>query len=252
MMISALTDVIQYNQIEFIKRKASVLLGTILEKPYNSFLVQNEKGMRLRHVTTMLHSHPYLEDFVTFSESHLRMYEISANPVFKQNFKDTLDFISNEFLDGDRLLTRAKFTNDHELYPNVEYTLFDNSFKSVVSTYILLMKRAFILFSDNDYLEKIRALEDKVSQIVLKFNPLGAGEALRALTYPVQAFRVLKVPKAWAEQDQFQNFIPFFLPRFVIDYTEENSEWQICNHQACELKGFGIEEFMAALTPPKE
>ena len=29
------------------------------------------------------------------------MYEISANPVFKQNFKDTLDFITKEFLDNE-------------------------------------------------------------------------------------------------------------------------------------------------------
>jgi len=87
MMISALADVIQYNQIEFIKRKASALLNTILEKNYSAFLVNSDQGMRLRHVTTLPSSHPYLEDFVTFAESHLRMYEISANPIFKQNLK---------------------------------------------------------------------------------------------------------------------------------------------------------------------
>jgi len=252
MMISALADVIQYNQIEFIKRKASALLNTILEKNYSAFLVNSDQGMRLRHVTTLPSSHPYLEDFVTFAESHLRMYEISANPIFKQNFKDTMDFITKEFLDNDKLLTRAKFANDYELYPNVEYTLFDNSFKSMVASYILLMKRAHILFADQDYLDDIKNLEDKLAQVTLKFNPLGAGEALRALTYPIEAYRVIKAPKSWIQDEKFLKFMPFFLHRFVIDYTDESSEWQICNFRACELKGLGIDEFISALTPVNE
>jgi uncharacterized protein YyaL (SSP411 family) len=252
MMISALTDVIQYNQIEFIKRKASILLGNVLEKVYNTFLVQSENGMRLRHSTTMTHSIPYLEDFVTFSESQLRMYEISGNPVFKQNFKDTIDFLTREFLDNDKMLTRAKFTNDHELYPNIEYSLFDNSFKSMTSTYIMLAKRAYILFSEGEYLENIKNLEDRLTQLVLKFNPIGAGEALRALTYPIESYRVIKAPRSWVQDDKFQKFIPFFLTRFVLDYTDELTDWQICNHNACEVNGKGIEEFIAALTPAGE
>jgi uncharacterized protein YyaL (SSP411 family) len=249
MIISALTDVIQYSQIEYIKRKASTLLNNTLEKVYSTFIVVEENKMRLRHVTTMTHSHPYLEDFVTFSETQLRMYEISGNQIFKQNFKDTLDFITTEFLNNDQLLTRAKFSNEHEMYPNIEYSVFDHSFKSISSTYILLMKRAFILFSDRNYLDSIQALEDRLTQIVLKFNPIGSGEALRAFTYPIAAFRVLKVPTNWVQNDQFQKFIPYFLSRFVIDYTEEENEWQICNQNTCELKGHTVEEFIQALTP---
>lgn len=252
MLITALTDVVQYSQIDFIKHKASHLLNNCLEKTFDAFISQNENGMRLRHVTTMVHSHPYLEDFVTFSETQLRMYEISANPVFKQNFKDTIDFITKEFLDNDKLLTRAKFTNDHELYPNLEYSLFDSSFKSMVGTYLILMKRAHILFGNRDYIDAIKNLEDKVSQTILKFNPIGGGEALRALTYPLGAYRSIKVPAKWIQDDKFQRFLPYFLNRFVIDYTTEENEWQICNFEACELKGNTVEEFIGALTPPQE
>jgi len=163
-----------------------------------------------------------------------------------------MDFITKEFLDNDKLLTRAKFANDYELYPNVEYTLFDNSFKSMVASYILLMKRAHILFADQDYLDDIKNLEDKLAQVTLKFNPLGAGEALRALTYPIEAYRVIKAPKSWIQDEKFLKFMPFFLHRFVIDYTDESSEWQICNFRACELKGLGIDEFISALTPVNE
>lgn len=251
MMVSALTDVIQYSQIELIKRLATNILNKTLDQILKTFIVQNENGMRLRHVTTMELTHPYLEDFVTFAETQIRMYEISANPVFKQNFSDVLNFITKEFLDNDKLMTRAKFSNDHELYPNVESSLFDNSYKSVVSTYVLLMKRAHILFGDREYLDSIRNLEDRLTQIVLKMNPLGAGEALRALTYPNEVYRVIKVPKTWIQNEKFVNFLPYFLPRFVIDYTE-GEEWQICNFNACELKGTEVDEFITSLAPQNE
>ncbi len=122
----------------------------------------------------------------------------------------------------------------------------------MVATYILLMKRAFILFGEQEYLDEIKNIEDKLSQITLKFNPLGAGEALRALTYPIESYRVIKAPKSWIQDDKFLKFMPFFLHRFVIDYTDESTEWQICNFKACELKGFGIDEFLNALTPANE
>jgi uncharacterized protein YyaL (SSP411 family) len=251
-MISSLADVIQYTQIDVIRRMASQLLNSILESIYKTFIVQNENGMRLRHSTTMSASHPYLEDFVPFAESQLRMYEISANPVFKQNFKDSIDFLTREFLDNDKVLTRAKFSNDHELYPNIEYTFFDNSQRSFAATYLFLMKRAYILFEDRNYLDQIKNLEDRISQTILKLNPLGAGEALRALTYPIEVYRIVKLPRAWIELEKYQQFMPYFLGRFVLDYTDEASEWQICNFGTCELKGSGIEEFIKTLSPNEQ
>lgn len=249
MLLSALTDVIQYNQIDFIKRKASQLLANILEKNISTFLIIENDKMRLRHVTGHEHTHPYLEDFVTFSETQLRMYEISANPIFKQNFKDTLEFITKEFLEEDKLLTRAKFATNFEQYPNHEYTVFDNSFKSVVATYLLMMKKAALLFKDLDYLEEVSKLEDRMGQIVLRYNPIGAGEALRVLTYPNEAYKVLEVPATWAQNEEFMKLTSYFLSRFVISYTDETDIWQICNLKSCELKGIGIEEFKKLLLP---
>jgi hypothetical protein len=177
------------------------------------------------------------------------MYEISANPIFKQNFKDTLEFITKEFLEEDKLLTRAKFATNFEQYPNHEYSVFDNSFKSVVPTYLLMMKKAALLFKDNDYLEEVSKLEDRMAQIVLRFNPIGAGEALRVLTYPNEAFKVLEVPSSWAQSDEFMKLTSYFLSRFVISYSDETDIWQICNLNSCELKGVGIEEFKKLLLP---
>ena len=249
MMITALTDVVQYTQLDVVKNMATQLLNKVIEGIFKTFLIQDPNGMKMRHTTTMPLSHPFLEDFVSFAESQLRLYEISANPVFKQNFKDSLTFIKNEFLNGDQMLTRAKFANDIELYPNQNYSFFDSSFKSPVSTFIALSRRAAVLFGDREYIDQIRDLNENVTQTVLKINPVSSGEALRALTYPTEAYRVMKIPRSWVQENQFIKMIPYFLSRFVIDYHEEKTEWQICTLNACELKGHGLDEFVKTLTP---
>ena len=249
MILSALCDVVQYSQIDVTRRMASDLLNKTTEHIFKTFLSGDQKGVKLRHSTTIENSLPLLEDFVCFAEAQLRLYEISGNAQFKENFKETLDFITNEFLDNDRMLTRAKFATDFEIYPNQEYSMFDSSFKSPVSTYISLMRRATVLFALNSYTDTIAALVDKTTHTILKLNPLGAGEALRALTYPNLAYRLMTVPRAWATDDKFIKFIPYFFPRFIIDYHDDKNEWQICTNISCELKGIGLEEFIAVLTP---
>lgn len=249
MMVSALVDVVQYSQIDIIKRIGSDLLNKVIEGIFKTFLVQDEAGIKMRHSTTMPFSHPYLEDFVSFAESQLRLYEISANSIFKQNFQDAMKFISNEFLDGNKMYTRAKLSEHFELYPNQEYNIFDSSFKSPVATFILLSRRAAVLFSEREYVDNIESLMEEVTHTILKINPVSSGEALRALTYPSEVFRVMKVPRSWAQEEIFIKMIPYFLTRFVIDYQDEAEEWQICSMTACELKGNGLEEFKKTLTP---
>lgn len=249
MMVSALVDVVQYSQLDVIKRMGSNLLNKVIEGIYKTFLTQEDTGIKMRHTTTMPSSHPYLEDFVFFAESQLRLYEISANAIFKQNFQDAMKFISKEFLDEARMLTRAKLAEHSELYPNQEYSIFDSSFKSPVATFIMLSRRAAVLFSDRTYQDNIQALMDEVTHTVLKINPVSSGEALRGLTYPTEVYRVMKVPRAWTQEEIFIKMIPYFLTRFVIDYHDEGLEWQICTMNSCELRGVGIEEFKITLTP---
>lgn len=251
-LISALCDVVQYAQIDIIKRMASNLLNNSLEGVFKTFIVASDEGggMKMRHSTTVDFSHPLLEDFVFFAEAQLRLYEISGNEVFKQNFKEAMDFLAKEFVDNDKMLTRAKFANDFEQYPNQEYNIFDTSFNSPVATFIALSRRAATLFLERDYTDRILNLKDRVTQTVLKVNPVSAGEALRALTYPVEAYRILKLPRAWTQKEEYLKFIPFFLPRFVFEYHDDKDEvFEICSMKACEIKGHGLNEFIASLTP---
>jgi hypothetical protein len=256
MMISALVDVIQYTQIDIIKKMASELLNKVLEGVFKTFLTQDSAGIKMRHSTTIPTSHPYLEDFVLFAESQLRLYEVSANAVFKQNFKDVMQFITKEFLEGDKMLTRARLAHDFELYPNQEYSVFDSSFKSPVATFILLSRRAAVLFGEREYEDAIADLKENVTHTILKINPVSSGEALRALSYPSEVYRVMKVPAKWTQEEKFVKMLPYFLTRFVFDYHDElaneKEEWQICTMSACELKGHGLEEFLTTLTPSEK
>ncbi|RPJ78180.1 MAG: hypothetical protein EHM20_04555 [Alphaproteobacteria bacterium] len=62
----------------------------------------------------------------------------------------------------------------------------------------------------------------------------------------------MKVPRAWTQDETFTNMLPYFLSRFVIDYHDEGTEWQICTMNSCELRGDGIEDFKKTLTPTEE
>lgn len=250
MMISALVDVIQYCQIDFIKRKASHLFNKTLEGHYETFLLKNNNsGVMLRHTTTLETSLPYLEDFVTFCDCMIRVYEISGNPTFKSNFKDTLDFVLKEFVDDNKVYTRPVNLNDHELYPNQEVNLFDSSFQSMAMTLGILVKRARILFRDENYGSEINEFIETSKHFILR-NPINGGQGLRLHTYPDNAYRVVKVPTAWLQKDEFINFISYFLSRFVLDYhNEENESWEICNFTDCELKGEGLKSFINTLRP---
>lgn len=252
MLLSALVDVVQYSQVDVIKRMASNLINQTLEGVFKTFLTNSSEGMKMQHTTTADFSHPLLEDFVFFAESQLRLYEISGNDVFKQNFQDALHFVSKEFLNNDHMLTRAKLSQDFEQYPNQPYNIFDASFKSPVATYINLMRRASVLFGDRDYNDTISKLLENVTQTILKINPINAGESLRSLSYPTEAYRVMKLPAKWAQSEDYLKFIPFFLPRFLLDYSEERNideSFEICSLNACEIKGFSFKEFTQVLTP---
>ena len=265
MLISSLVDVLQFTQIPAIRHKAGVLFNQALEGIYVNFLVNPEtKNLKLiegeekisqtsiKHTNTLEESLSYLEDYVFFAEAQIRIYEVTGNPVFKDNFRDTLEFIDKEFIEEDKVLTRPKSLTDLHLYPNLPISSFDGSFKSPTSTLVGLYRRAAVLFSDKEYLATIEKVKESSIHESLK-NPIACGEALRALTYPDDVFRVVKVPGQWLNEADFTSFINFFQNRFVLDFhNEDNQDWQICNLEACELQGSGLQSFIKTLAPDQE
>ena len=252
MVVTALVDVMQYVQIDVIKQMASRIFNKAVEGTYKNFLIsKDDSEMRLKHSTTRETSLPYFEDYVFFTEAQLRSYEITGNPIFKENVIETLHFIMKEFVEGGSALTRAKTAAEFEIYPNQEQSSFDSSFRSPLATLVGVVRRASVLAPEEEF--DCQDLLEKATHESLK-NPLAAGEALRSLTYPPQAYRVVKMPKSWLSNDKFVGFMNYFLPRFVLSYHEDGDEWQICNSSACELQGTGLDNFIETLrpTPPEE
>lgn len=255
LLLTSLLDVVQYCRAGEIKKLAWDLFQKGLDGNYKTFLLNEEKSSgqtAIKHVTTQEKSLDYFEDYALFADLQLRTYEITGNDVFKNNFKTTVELIFQEFLENDIFLTRSKNKNKDVPYPNQTISNFDSSFKSPAATFLGAIRRGALLFADQNWLQKITPIMNKMIQESLR-NPLGSGEALRSLTYPPSAYRVIKLPRAWINQPEFVQFYSYFMPRFVFDFHDEkNEEWQICSSQNCDMQGVGINNFMQKLTPKKE
>lgn len=252
-IVSALVDVMQYCQIPTIKNMASRLFNRLIDGVYGSFLVsRDDSAFEIRHTTTREKSLPYFEDYVFFAEAQMRMAEITGNPVFKDNFRDTMNFIAKEFIKEGKAYTRPLSLNDAELYPNQALNMYDQSYRAPLGTLISIARRGRLLMNDAEFDSFTEDLREEAIHETLR-NPLSAGEGLRAFTYPDQAYRVVKLPSAWLKEEKFIGFMSYFLPRFILSYhTDNEDEWQICSLEVCDLQGRGLDNFIETLKPSKE
>ena len=248
-LISGLCDVIQYARISIVREKATDLLFKVLEGAHKNFFKEAAGKMKLRHATTNDESHEYAEDYIFYAEAQLRCYEITGNDSFKQNTLETLNFIFKEFVKDNALYTRKLSLESESLPPNLEIYPFDQSFKSALSSLHFLTRRARVLFANPELGSELLSNNEEFKQKVL-MSPIGCGEGLRANTYPDNIFRVVKVPRNWLSEKDYLQFINFFMPRFVIEYTDvTDNKWQVCNLQSCELQGEGLQNFIETLKP---
>ncbi len=251
-LITSLVDVMQYCQIPAIKNMASKLFNRLVEGTYHTFLVSREdQAFEIRHTTTQNKSLPYLEDYVFFAEAQMRMAEITGNEVFKDNFRDTMLFIAKEFVRDGKVYTRPFSLNDAELYPNQPNNVYDQSYRSPLATLFAIAKRGRHLLNDPEFDNFLNQAQESCVHEALR-NPLSAGEALRAFTYPDHAYRTVKLPIGWLKEEKFISFMSYFMPRFVLTYQNDNEdEWQICKLDVCEIQGRGLDNFIETLRPKK-
>jgi uncharacterized protein len=244
MLLSALTDVVQYCPVDVIQNQALMLIQQTVEGCLKEFIVTEKKSGKhvIRHVNTKENQALYFEDYVNFTDAQIRLYEITGNLTFKTNALETADFILSTFLkDGDFHSTPVSaptFGIDNLIAP-----AFDQSYRSAVMTFVLLLSR-FSTFDGKFQPEVILGDKyDKLIQLSL-INPLGHGEGLRALTYPKQIFRRVEIPFAWLTNPEFLEMRSHFFARFLVDYHQRDEEsYQICNREVCEVQGKGLQAF---------
>lgn len=243
MLLSALCDVVQYCPVDVMRNEASALILQTAEGCFKQFLHADSSGRHyIRHSTTLENQALYLEDYVNFVDSQLRLYEVTSNPSFKKNALDTLDFVIKNFIREGEVYTVSlnSLTDGIDNLPAAKY---DQSYRSPVMTFALLLARCSVLdpkFSPETVLgDSFKEL----AQFALT-NPLGHGEGLRALTYPLNIFRKIEVPAAWIENPEFLDMRSHFFARFVVEYqTRDQESYQICTIDRCEVSGKGIEQF---------
>ncbi|MGE3611474.1 MAG: thioredoxin domain-containing protein [Bacteriovoracaceae bacterium] len=249
MLLSALTDVIQYCPVDVIQNEALQLIQQTVEGCLAQFITLEQKTQKhiLKHTNTLEGQALYLEDYVNFTDAQLRLFEITGNEVFKKNANETIDFIIQGFI-KDGIIYSTALGSSTLGVQNLPSPLFDQSYRSSSMTLIHLLERMSVfrpeLSAENIFGEKYQ----EFAQFTL-INPLGHGEGLRALTYPSHIFRRIEVPRSWIENLEFRELRSHFFSRFVMDYhSRDNETFQICNKKECEHQGKGFAEFKKLFT----
>ncbi len=243
LMLSALADVVQYCPVEIIRNEAIKIIQLTVEGCIQQFFGKDDLGRHvLKHSNTLDKQALYLEDYANFADAQIRLYEITGNEIFKKNCFETVEFMLKNFLKGNTLYV----TSLQSPTPGIEQMpspLYDQSYRSSAMTVVQLLSRLSV--HNSDYApEKVFAekYQDMVQFILT--NPLGHGEGLRAMVYPLSIYRKVEVPLKWLEKPEFLEMRSHFFSRFLVDYHERDEEsFQICTRDACEVQNKGIAEF---------
>ena len=244
MILSALADVVQYCPVDVIQNQAMSLIQQTVEGCLKQFIAEDKKTGKhiIRHVNTLENQSLYLEDYVSFSDAQLRLYEITGNEIFKKNALETIDYILNQFM-LNKKLHLTSFSHSTAGFDNLVAPTFDQSYRSSVMTFIYLLKRVSVLDAKFAPEEIFGDSFEEFAQFALT-NPLGHGEGLRALTYPSEIIRKIEVPLAWLAEADFLEIRNHFFSRFVMTYQNQDSEsYQICTRHTCEVQGKGLAQF---------
>lgn len=244
LLISALCDVVQYCPVEIIQQQAFALIQQTVEGCLTQFLtVDKETGRHLmKHSNTIENQALYFEDYVQFTDAQLRLFEITGNEIFKRNALDSLEFTIKSFILDEQVYSTALSKGTVGI-DNLPAPTFDQSYRSSVMTFLHLLSRCSVFKSEFNPAEIFKTRLADFTQFALA-NPLGYGEGLRAMTYPLNIYRRIEVPYKWIENAEFLEMRSHFFSRFVLDYhTREDESFQICNRDACETQGKNFDQF---------
>lgn len=253
MILAALADVVQYCSVPTIREQAFKLIQKSIEGSLKQFVAINESTGKhyLQHVNTSAHKTLYLEDYVNFTDSQIRLYEVTGNHVFKANALETADFILKNFI-KDRKIYQVSLNDPDNGLENLLSPFYDQSYRSSAMALVQVLNRLKVHSMDLAPQEIFGEDFEIFAQFTLS-NPLGHGEGLRALSYPTQIFRKIEVPLKWLSNPKFIELRSHFFSRFVMDYNDKDENaWQICHATACEAQGKGFEDFKALFVNPAQ
>jgi uncharacterized protein YyaL (SSP411 family) len=248
MLQSALCDVVQYCPLPAIQQEAFEVLKQTIEGALHQFVkIDEDRRHVLIHTNTLNGQASYLEDYVQFADAQLRLYEVTGNEIFKKNSLESVDFVIKNFIqDGEVYMTTLN--SPTKGIENLTASVFDQSYRSSVMTFVHLLSRVSLFKQEFSPTEILGKHYENLAQFVLN-NPLGHGEGLRALSYPLEIYRKVEVPYEWIEHSEFRTMRTHFFSRFILDYHHRKDDsYQICTTTACEVSGKGFEDFQKLFT----
>ncbi len=249
-ILSALIDVIQYSNIDIISKSAFELLSNTFDDIHKTFIKNDLKSNSyIINSTTNERLTPLFENYSSLLDLSLRFYEISGAEKFLKNSSDIVEFIFDHFFKEDQFFV-SSLKSKEEQKLNVHVQIFDQPFKSPLSTFIFNYRKWGAILNGNKFNKELEPFIKELTHLALQ-NPLAFGESLRALTYPNEAFKILEIPFKWIEEEKIQAFYTRFSSRFAITYSK-NEDWSIKNNQVTEVSGKDFESFKETFTNKDE
>jgi hypothetical protein len=244
MLVSALIDIIQYSKIDVIREKSLRLLELTTEGLFQTFLKTDQIEDRniILHTTTRIDLPSLFEDYVFFAEAQIRLYEISTNHVFFDNAIKSIDFILKQFFRDGYFYSHAQ---NESAVPQMNIALepLDQGYKCAIGTLLTLVKKLNLIPQYQGFYQTVQPSLERYKQFALH-HPLHCGELLRGLIYPLESYKLLKIPVSWYTIPEYSQLLKHFSARFLITYHGEHN-WQICNYSSCEHQGSTLASFKA-------
>jgi len=276
MLLHSLIDVQRFCPIKPIAQLAEKILAENFVANISMFVQKNERGeLRLIHAPEVLSKSaeafsmaPFFDDFVFLAECFYDLYELKGEAEHLENFKNIMYYCRDHFYHDERFYIhpvkdqKAMHFCDHL---NLEVSLFDQNYKSAIGTFLILSKKMQAHLSHRHFETseqqqaaiasfEYSSFKFYAAQEILKNAPMSAGQLLRALTYPLEAYIVLKIPRSFLSHPEFKAYQTFFLHRFTLLYTDDQTDqntpphkWELYRLGVVENSGDSFESFQQFL-----
>ncbi len=249
LLLTSICDIIQYVNIPEIKQYASSILKKTLEPVLKTFTRVDEQKTKLLHSTSKKEKTNLFEDYAFFAELMLRSYEVSGNEIFKKNLKNVITMIRHEFYEGNSFYSQN--VKQKEVVPNLSIDVFDQSFSSPLCTLVKVIRRARVLFGDENLVPEInekflKGISNKVLQ-----NPVYHGEGLVALSFPDHFYQKLIVPREWLSEVKYVKVMQTLMSKVLLDYHDKK-EWALWDVKQCVSSGETIDQLLETVAPKSE
>ena len=238
-ILTSLCNVIIKSPWEDLSSEATSLLEKKISPITETFILRKEGQFTFKHVTSIENPTSYFEDHVFYLDFLFNYYQLQGKEETKHEIINLVKFVNNSFLKDNKMYQRSLKQDLLTPLPNNEVPIFDQSFCSPAAKYLNLLRKIHFLEPDENLKDLVTNLQENVKGIILR-NPINSGEALKAFTYPWEAYFSVRVPVSYLTDELFIKIRRYAPARLLFNYSEKDDNWQICSDKECKDSGSGL------------